>query len=139
VDDLLENLRPVSDYDAQIARAYLFSPAATRRTRSRRSRCCRRPFASAATGTISRLPDCWPGGETSGPPTRSSGSASTQLVTPAEIVIALERGKVAEAAGQREVALNLYRLVLRTWERGDPEVQTLVQDAGAGIRRLGGS
>ena len=60
------------------------------------------------------------------------------LVTPAEIVIALERGKVAEAAGQREVALRSYRLVLRAWERGDPEVQTLVQEARAGIRRLAG-
>jgi len=61
------------------------------------------------------------------------------LLTPAEIVIALERGKLAEAAGQRDVALRSYRLVLRAWERGDPEVQTLVQDARAGIRRLGGS
>jgi len=60
------------------------------------------------------------------------------LVTPAEIVIALERGKVAEAAGQRDVALRSYRLVIRAWARGDPEVQGLVQDAQAGIRRLGG-
>jgi serine/threonine protein kinase len=60
------------------------------------------------------------------------------LVTPAEIVIALERGRVAEAAGEREVARRSYGLVIRAWERGDPEIQPLVQEARAGIRRLGG-
>ena len=60
------------------------------------------------------------------------------LVTPAEIVIALERGRVAEAAGKRDVALRSYRLVIKAWARGDPEVQGLVQDAQAGVRRLGG-
>ncbi len=60
------------------------------------------------------------------------------LVTPAEIVIALERGKVAEAAGQRDVARRSYGLVIRAWARGDPEVQALVQEARAGLGRLGG-
>ncbi len=60
------------------------------------------------------------------------------LVTPAEIVFALERGKVAEKAGKREVALRSYLLVIRAWARGDPEVQGMVQEARAGIRRLGG-
>jgi hypothetical protein len=50
----------------------------------------------------------------------------------------LERGKVAELAGKRDVALRSYRLVVATWARGDPEVQGLVQAAQAGIRRLGG-
>jgi hypothetical protein len=60
------------------------------------------------------------------------------LVTPTEIVFALERGKVAENARQRDVALKSYRLVVRAWARGDPEVQSHVQEAQAGIRRLGG-
>jgi hypothetical protein len=60
------------------------------------------------------------------------------LLTPAEIVIALERGSVAEAMQQRDVALRSYRLVISAWARGDPEVQGLVKDAKAGIRRLGG-
>jgi len=60
-------------------------------------------------------------------------------LTPIEIVIALERGKVAEAAGHRDVALKSYQLVIRAWARGDPEVQPFVQAAQAGIRRLGGS
>lgn len=60
------------------------------------------------------------------------------LLTPAEIVIAFERGSVAEAMQQRDVALRSYRLVISAWARGDPEVQGFVRDAKAGIRRLGG-
>jgi predicted Ser/Thr protein kinase len=60
------------------------------------------------------------------------------LLTPTEIVIALERGGVAEATQQRDVALRSYRLVISAWAGGDPEVQGLVKKAQAGIRRLGG-
>lgn len=60
------------------------------------------------------------------------------FVTPEEIVFALERGKVAELAGKRDVALRSYRLVIAAWRRGDPEVQPFVQAAQEGIRRLGG-
>ena len=60
------------------------------------------------------------------------------LLTPSEIMIALARGKVAELAGQRDVALRSYGLVIRAWARGDPEVRGHVQEAQAGIRRLGG-
>ncbi|HET6761687.1 MAG TPA: hypothetical protein VFH13_06280, partial [Gemmatimonadaceae bacterium] len=59
-------------------------------------------------------------------------------LTPGEIIMALARGKVAEAAGQRDIALRSYRLVVSAWARGDPEVQGHVQEAQAGIRRLGG-
>ena len=59
-------------------------------------------------------------------------------LAPVEIIIALARGKVAEAAGQRDVALKSYRLVISAWARGDPEVRGHVQEAQAGIRRLGG-
>jgi serine/threonine-protein kinase len=60
------------------------------------------------------------------------------FLTPGEIIVALARGKVAEAAGQRDIALRSYRLVISAWARGDPEVQGHVQEAQAGIRRLGG-
>jgi len=60
------------------------------------------------------------------------------LVTPAEIIMAFERGKAAESAGQRDVALGAYGLVIRAWAGGDPEVQGFVRDAQAAIRRLGG-
>jgi hypothetical protein len=59
------------------------------------------------------------------------------LVSPTEIMMALERGRVAEAAGQREVALRAYQLVKNAWGRGDPEVQSYVREAEQRIRRLG--
>jgi hypothetical protein len=59
------------------------------------------------------------------------------FVTPEEIVFALERGKVAEAWGKRDIAVKSYLLVVRAWGRGDPEVQPLVRAAQEGIRRLG--
>jgi serine/threonine-protein kinase len=60
------------------------------------------------------------------------------LVTPVEIVFAMERGKIAESARQRDVALRSYWLVVRAWGMGDPEVRGYVEEAKAGIRRLGG-
>jgi len=59
-------------------------------------------------------------------------------LTPTEITIALARGKVAERAGQRDVARRSFRLVISAWGRGDPEVQGQVKEAQEGIRRLGG-
>jgi hypothetical protein len=59
------------------------------------------------------------------------------LLTPAEIVFAFERGKVAQAWGKREIAIRSYQRVIRAWGRGDPEVQPFVQAAQEGIRRLG--
>ena len=61
------------------------------------------------------------------------------LVSPAEIVIALERGRVAEAAGRRDVAVSSYSQVVRAWARGDPELQGFVRDARERILRLGRS
>ena len=60
------------------------------------------------------------------------------LLTPTEIVMALERGKVAQAMGRPEIALRSFQLVANAWGRGDPEVQALVRDAQERIRRLGG-
>jgi hypothetical protein len=60
------------------------------------------------------------------------------LLTPEEIVIALERGKVAEKAGQRDIARKSYGLVVSAWARGDPEVQAQVKEARTGLAKLGG-
>jgi serine/threonine-protein kinase len=59
-------------------------------------------------------------------------------LTPIEIVIAFERGKIAELGGNREIAVRSYRRVIDAWFQGDPEVQRFVREAEAGIRRLGG-
>jgi len=130
--------RPVSDYDAQIARAYLFLARRDTANAVKAFALLSDTLCLRCDGDHLTAARLLARGRDFGAADKILRQRLYSLVTPAEIVIALERGKVAEAAGQREVALNLYRLVLRAWERGDPEVQTLVQDARAGIRRLGG-
>jgi hypothetical protein len=128
----------VSDYDAQIARAYLFLARRDTANAVKAFALLSDTLCLRCDGDHLTAARLLARGRDFGAADKILRQRLYSLVTPAEIVIALERGKVAEAAGQREVALNLYRLVLRAWERGDPEVQTLVQDARAGIRRLGG-
>ncbi len=59
-------------------------------------------------------------------------------LTPTEVVMIRERGRVAEAMGRRDVALRSFQFVARAWARGDPEVQGIVRDAQERIRRLSG-
>jgi len=57
-------------------------------------------------------------------------------VTPSEIMINLERGKIAQRRGDTEVALRAFRSVVGAWTRGDPEVQPYVREARQGIATL---
>jgi tetratricopeptide (TPR) repeat protein len=50
----------------------------------------------------------------------------------------LERGRVAEALGQRAKAIEAYRYVANLWRHADPELQLYVREARAGMARLGG-
>jgi hypothetical protein len=59
------------------------------------------------------------------------------VLTPTEVVMALERGKAAQADGKRDVARRAFELVIRAWGRGDPELQPIVRDAQERLRRLG--
>jgi serine/threonine protein kinase len=58
------------------------------------------------------------------------------LITPAEILIALERGRVAEKLGRKAEALGAYRLVVAAWAAGDPEVQGMVEESRKALKRL---
>jgi serine/threonine-protein kinase len=49
---------------------------------------------------------------------------------------ALERGRVNERLGRREVALDAYQYVVDAWEHGDAEVQPQVAEAREALRRL---
>jgi len=60
-------------------------------------------------------------------------------VTPTEVLIAFDRGRVEEAAGHKAVAAKSFRLVVDAWGRGDPEAQTFVRAAQQGLLRLRGS
>ena len=56
---------------------------------------------------------------------------------PIELVLALERGRVAERLDKRDAAIEAYTLVIDAWANGDSLVQPVVQAAREGLRRLG--
>jgi serine/threonine-protein kinase len=58
------------------------------------------------------------------------------LLTPSEILIALERGRVAERLGKTDEATDAFSLVVAAWSEGDPEVQGMVAEARQGLKRL---
>jgi serine/threonine-protein kinase len=58
------------------------------------------------------------------------------LLSPFEILFALERGRVAERLGAWQEARESYALVVASWARGDPEVQPHVAAARAGLQRV---
>ena len=130
--------KPYSEYDSQAAHAYLFlarrdtANAAKAFAQLADTLCLRCDQDRLATARLLLK------GRNFGAADKILRQRLYSLLTPTEIVMALERGKVAEAAGQRDVAMRSYRLVVRAWARGDPEVQGLVQEAQAGVRRLGG-
>ena len=49
---------------------------------------------------------------------------------------ALLKGRVSERLGERQDAIDGYRLVTDVWRNGDPELQTYVDEARAGLERL---
>jgi serine/threonine-protein kinase len=59
------------------------------------------------------------------------------VLTPAEVWIAVERGRVARLLGDSARAVRAYSLVVSAWQRGDPEVQPMVDEARAALRALG--
>ena len=49
----------------------------------------------------------------------------------------LERARVAERLGDRPTAAHYYQFVLEAWLHADPELQPVVAEARAALRRLG--
>ncbi|MGI9077614.1 MAG: hypothetical protein ACR2G6_09835, partial [Gemmatimonadaceae bacterium] len=60
------------------------------------------------------------------------------LVTPSEILFALERGRVAQRLGNTDEATRAYRRVAQAWLNADPELLPLVEEArrGASLRSV---
>lgn len=56
---------------------------------------------------------------------------------PIELVYALERGRLAERLDKKDAAIEAYTLVIDAWANGDSLVQSAVQAAREGLRRLG--
>jgi hypothetical protein len=59
------------------------------------------------------------------------------VMTPAEVWIALERGRVARRRNDRRTAVRAFGLVARAWQSGDPEVQPMVAEARSALGALG--
>jgi eukaryotic-like serine/threonine-protein kinase len=57
---------------------------------------------------------------------------------PSETLRALERGRIHERLGNREMAIEAYARVASVWVHGDPEVRPFVDEAKAALARLGG-
>ncbi|MBA2631471.1 MAG: hypothetical protein H0U86_00475 [Chloroflexi bacterium] len=66
------------------------------------------------------------------------GQRLNTLITPMEVLIALERGRIAAKTGKREEAVRAYKLVADAWATGDAGLQTYVQEARRELSRLGG-
>ncbi|HXM37490.1 MAG TPA: serine/threonine-protein kinase [Gemmatimonadales bacterium] len=58
-------------------------------------------------------------------------------VFPVEVLRALERGRVNERLGNRERAIAGYTFVIQAWRNPDPELKPYVDEARAGLARLG--
>jgi len=52
------------------------------------------------------------------------------------VIAALERARLAERLGERELGITLFQRVVDTWRRADPELQPYVAEARAGLQRL---
>jgi serine/threonine-protein kinase len=66
------------------------------------------------------------------------GQRLNSLLTPLEVLIAFERGKVAARLGNREEAVESYRLVADAWAPGDAPVQRYVTEARSELTELRG-
>jgi eukaryotic-like serine/threonine-protein kinase len=55
---------------------------------------------------------------------------------PATVLWVLERGRVHERLGNREVAADAYRFVADVWRNADPELQPFAREAAGGLARL---
>ena len=65
------------------------------------------------------------------------GQRLNTLITPAEIMIAFERGRVAAQLGKKEEAARAYNLVVSGWSTGDPVLRPYVDKAKKELQRLG--
>jgi hypothetical protein len=53
-----------------------------------------------------------------------------------DVLRMMQRGRVAERLGRREVAAESYPWVADVWHHADPELQPVVDEARAGLERL---
>jgi serine/threonine-protein kinase len=57
---------------------------------------------------------------------------------PSFVLATLERARIAERLGEAGKAMEHYRFVVDAWRNADPQLQQYVEEAAAGVKRLGG-
>ena len=57
--------------------------------------------------------------------------------SPFFVLARLQRARIAERLGDRDLASKWYRFVADVWRNADPELQVHVTEAREGLRRLG--
>ena len=60
------------------------------------------------------------------------------LLAPTEVLLMMEQARIAEHLDEREDARRGYSAVALTWRNADPELQPIVAEALAGLKRLEG-
>jgi len=71
---------------------------------------------------------------------QQAGAVLDQWVWKAEgpflVLGRLEQGRIAEALGERQKAIDSYQFVMDVWRHADPELEPYVREARAGLERL---
>ena len=62
----------------------------------------------------------------------------SSTLAPSEILWTLERARVAERLGEREMAARDYQYVMGVWRHADPQLQPYVAEAREGLMRVSG-
>ena len=59
-------------------------------------------------------------------------------ILPVEVLRALERGRINERLGNRDLAVQGYSFVVQAWRNPDAELRPYVDEARAALARLAG-
>jgi hypothetical protein len=129
--------RPVAGYQSQAARAYLL--LARKDTSAARAAfsvlsdtvCLRCDFDHLTTARLLALDRQFEAAD------KLLRQRLYSVLTPTEIVMLMERGRVAQAMGRREVARKSFQAVVKAWSAGDREVRGITREAQDRIRGLG--
>ncbi|MBC7791324.1 MAG: protein kinase [Anaerolineae bacterium] len=61
------------------------------------------------------------------------------LISASELLLALERGRIARRVGDRETAIDAFTRIVSAWQHADPELRPAVAEARAALTQLGGA
>jgi len=68
-----------------------------------------------------------------------NGREPSDWPIPSHVVWVLERARLSELAGNREVAARDYQFVMDVWRHADPKLQSFVEESRNALARLSGT